>query len=109
MDGSIEPPATGVQFLVVRFCSPSLSSMKQVPFKNTGIGLQYTYAETKHVLEQPSEIRVLECRLKNCKTQRPSSSHGDQPAKPALVYLLEKVTILAILISKAFERCVQQF
>ena len=48
------------------------------------------YAETKHVPEQLSEIRALECELKIAKTQRPPSPCGDQPAKPALVLCSKK-------------------
>ena len=41
-DASIVPRWRGVHFLVHIFCSPpTLSCMKQVPFENTGIGLQY--------------------------------------------------------------------
>ena len=40
-DGLIVSCARGVQFFVARFCLAPLSSMKQVPFESTGIGLQY--------------------------------------------------------------------
>ena len=49
------------------------------------------YAETKHVLEQLSEICALKCGLKIAKTQRP---RGNQPAKPALVLCLKKQPLL---------------
>ena len=44
------------------------------------------YAETKCVHEQLTEIHVLECGLKNCKTWGPPSPRGYQPTKLVFIF-----------------------
>ena len=66
MDGSILPRAIGVRFcLVSRFSSPPPELHKTGTIQKYWNGATI-YAETKCVLEQLSDIRVLECRLENC-------------------------------------------
>ena len=44
------------------------------------------YAETKCVHEQLTEIHMLECGLKNCKTWGPPSPRGYQPTKLVFIF-----------------------
>ena len=99
----------GGTFLVARFCSPP-PELHETGTIRKHWNRATIYAETKRVPEQLSEIRALECGQKNCKNAKTpfatwwSASIGSKASS-----LLEETTILAILVSYAFERCVQPF
>ena len=89
-DDSIVPCATqGCSFWWHIFVGPPWAAWNRYSWKHWNRAT--IYGETKHVLEQLSEICAMKCGLQIAKMQRP---HGDQPAKPALVLCLKKQPLL---------------
>ena len=64
-NASIVPRSRGVQFFGACFCSP-LPELHETGNLRKYWNRGTIYAETKHVHKQLSEIRALECELKNC-------------------------------------------